>query len=187
MYKKYFPECPVEGPIEPAVEFGHLGLNGAVPKKCAECKNLFEGECTRYIEEVGHYLHLDHGFCGIAGPTDPVFYDDGTITSKVEIPRKCSDCVFLKVEKIKGFYCSKDEEIWGYFSRGLDWGNWKPNSIYISLPLPKFTTKKLILCAENNDLIEFIKEFRRINPGLSISEAREDFQYCRNILAKFKR
>lgn len=52
MHHIYFPVCPVDGPIEPPVRFNLMGLKGAVPKKCSECKHLFEGECTRYIKDV---------------------------------------------------------------------------------------------------------------------------------------
>ena len=122
MQSKYFPACPIDGPIEPPVPFSHAASRGAVPKKCSECEHLFEGECTRYIDEVGHYLHLDHGPCGIDGPTDPVPYEDEFIRAKVEIPRKCSTCVYLAVDRIPGFHCTKDSDKWGDFHRGLDWG-----------------------------------------------------------------
>jgi hypothetical protein len=184
MHKYYFPTCKVDGPIDPPVSFGHLGSRGAVPFKCSKCKYLFEGGCTRYIEEVGRYLHLDHGPCSKTGPTDPVLYEDIFIVSKVEIPRKCSKCVFLKVESIYGFYCSQDKEKWGDFHRGLDWGAWEPNSIYLELPLPKVTTKELSVFAKDNDEISFIKEYRRINPGLTLSEAKNDFARFREILEK---
>jgi len=40
----------------------------------------------------------------------------------------------------------------------------------------------LVLHARNDDLIQFVKEYRRINPKLSIQEAKNDFQEFRNIL-----
>lgn len=106
MHSRYFPPCPVDGPIDPPVAFGHMGSRGAVPAKCGQCRHLFEGECTRFIETVGHYLHLDHGPCGINGPTDPVTYEDEFIKAKVEVPRKCSRCRFLAVHQIFGFHCT---------------------------------------------------------------------------------
>jgi len=184
MYRKYFPKCPVDGPIEPPVAFGHLASRGAVPKKCSNCQHLFEGECIRYIEEVGHYLHLDHGPCGIDGPTDPVTYEDTFITSKVEVPRKCAKCNFLAVDWIFGFHCTKDAGKWGEFHRSLDWGAWEPDCIYLTLPPPKITTKELSRSAQRNDKVAFIKEHRRINPGLSIEEANSDFAHFRRILEK---
>lgn len=182
MYHRYFPSCPVDGPIEPPVQYGHMGSRGAVPKKCSECQNLFEGECIRHIEEVGHYLHLDHGPCGVNGPTDPVYYEDIYIASKVVVPRKCAKCVYLAVDSIYGFHCTKDPEKWGDFHRGLDWGQWEPDDIYLELPLPKVTTRALSMFARCDDLIGFIMEHRRVNPGLSIKEAKADFAHFRSIL-----
>lgn len=184
MHQDYFPPCPVEGLIDPPVPFGHLGLHGAVPQKCAHCKYLFEGSCARYFEEVEHFLHLDHGSCGINGPTDPVLYENEYISSKVEIPRKCARCVFLHIDNIHGFYCHKDKDIWGDFPRGLDWGAWEPDHIYLQLPLPKVTTKALSRFAYENDIVAFIKEHRRINPGLSLQEAKADFAHFCEIFEK---
>src|SRR5262249_6630601 len=115
MHKYYFPQCPIDGPIDPPVAYGHLGFRGAVPRKCSDCKYLFEGSCVRYSDEVQPYRHLDHGYCGIPGPTDPVIYEDSFIVSKVEIPRKCLRCAFLEFSRIRGFGCRKDAEIWGDF------------------------------------------------------------------------
>src|SRR5262249_1237026 len=151
------------------------------------CKYLFEGSCVRYSDEVQPYRHLDHGYCGIPGPTDPVIYEDSFIVSKVEIPRKCLRCAFLEFSRIRGFGCRKDAEIWGDFPRGLDWGTWEPDSIYLSLPLPKVATRAMSLHAKNDDLILFIKEHRRVNPGLSIEEAKDDFKHVRSILARFQK
>ena len=182
MHSRYFPPCPIDGPIEPPVPFGHMLSRGAVPKKCSECQHLFEGECLRYANEVGRYLHLDHGPCGINGPTDPVVYEDKFVTGKVEVPRKCANCVHLAVDRIHGFHCTKDAHKWGDLHRGLDWGAWEPDGVYIELPLPKVTTKKLSICARNNDLVEFVKEHRRVNPGLSVKEAQADFAHFRRVL-----
>ena len=184
MHRKYFPPCPVNGPIEPPVPFGHMLSRGAVPKKCSECENLFEGECIRYFEQVGHYFHLDYGPCGIDGPTDPVVYEDEFIKGKAEIPRKCDTCPHLAVAPICGFYCCKDSDKWGDFHRGLDWGAWRPAFIYLQLPPPKVTTMALSEHAYNNDLPAFTKEHRRINPGLSIGEARTDFKRFRSVIER---
>jgi hypothetical protein len=120
MYQWDFPPCPVDGPIEPPAQFGHLGSRGAVPRKCSECRHLFEGAYTWYSEDIGHYLHLDHGPWGIDGPTDPVIYEDEFVVSNAEIPRKCKKCVFLNVDRILGFHCKKDVSKWGDFHRGLE-------------------------------------------------------------------
>lgn len=184
MYRNQFPKCPVEGPIEPPVPFGHLGLRGAVPQKCITCCNLFEGDCTRYMDEVGHYMELDHGDCGISGPTDPIIYDAWG-DSGTEIPRKCVSCKFLKTGNLYGPYCSKDEDKWGHLRREFDWGTWEPDFISISLPMDKVTTRELVRQARDNNLLEFVKEYRRVNPKISIQEARNDFQEMRPILEKW--
>lgn len=182
MHRRYFPACPVDGPIEPPVPFGHMCSTGAVPQKCASCDHLFEGECTRNIDDVGGYLHLDHGPCGVDGPTDPVVFENEFITSKVEIPRKCSKCRFLAVAPIYGFHCTKDSDKWGDFHRSLDWGSWRPDRIYIQLQLPKVTTKALSEFAFNEDKVAFIEEHRRINPGVSLEEALADYVHFRTVI-----
>jgi hypothetical protein len=136
------------------------------------------------MEEVQRYMHLDHGPCGIPGPTDPVVYEDEFITSKVEVPRKCVKCPFLFTDLIRGFTCRKDTEKWGDCYRGLDWGSWSPDTIYLQLSLPKVTTKELARFARENDLVSFVREHRRVNPGLSLAEARADFARFRELLAR---
>ena len=156
--------------------------NGAIPKKCSSCKHLFEGECTRNIDDVGAYLHLDHGPCGVEGPTDPVVFENEFIQSKVEVPRKCSKCPFLAVAPIYGFHCTKDADKWGDFHRSLDWGAWRPDRIYIQLQRPKVTTKALSEYAFTQDQVAFIREYRRINPGLSLKEAKSDYAHFRTVI-----
>lgn len=134
------------------------------------------------MAEVGHYLHLDYGPCGIAGPTDPVTYEDAFVAAKVEVPRKCATCVHLECDRVHGFFCSKDREKWGDFHRSLDWGAWAPDFVYLELPLPKVTTMDLSRFAYQNDLVAFVREYRRINPGSSLAEAREDFEKFRRII-----
>lgn len=178
MHRFYFPACQVEGPIEPPVPFHH-GSQGCIPNKCSTCARMFEGECIRDVERLQRYMHLDYGPCGIDGPTDPVLYEDQFIASKVEIPRKCSDCTFLYYDSIRGFECRKDKDKWGDFPRGLDWGSWQPDRIYVELPYPKITTKVLVDAMYSGDQIAFLKEYRRINPSLPYSEAKEDFARLR--------
>ncbi len=184
MHNLYFPSCPVEGPIEPPVSFNHLGISGAIPNKCGHCEMMFEGVCTRAMERLQRYMHLDYGPCGIPGPTDPVIYEDPFVRSRVEVPRKCSRCRFLIHDSIHGFTCKKDSEKWGRYHRGLDWGAWSPERIDFNLPHPKLTTKVLLDCVYTEDLSGFIKEHRRINPGLSMQEAKEDFTLMRNLVVQ---
>jgi hypothetical protein len=179
MHKLYFPACPVEGPIDPPVPFGHMATRGAIPNKCGSCGLQFEGGCVRFMDKLQRYMHLDYGPCGISGPTDPVIYEDTFIRSKVEIPRKCSRCHFLFYDNIFGFTCKKDAEKWGDCYRGLDWGAWRPERIYFNLPHPKITSQALMDAAHEDDVIAFVKEYRRVNPGTPIQEARENFSTLR--------
>ena len=178
MHRYYFPRCHVDGPIEPPVEFNY-GYQGAIPKKCSGCEHQFEGECLRGGEQVGRYLKLDYGPCGLPGETDPVLYENEFIQSKKTIPRKCGQCVYLKYGEIRGFYCGKDSEKWGDRGRGLDWGNWQPDVVYFDLPLPKVTTHKMCEAVSSDALIDFVAEYRRVNPGRSIEEAKNDFALMR--------
>ena len=179
MYRNYFPRCTVEGPYEPPVEYCGMGMRGFIPKKCDCCDNLFEGGCLRGGDPAGRYLHLDFGPCGINGNTDPVGYEDKHIVSKVKVPRKCRPCVHLVYDHIYGFTCKKDSSKWGGIYRGLDWGNWQPDVVYFDLPPPKITTAEMCKCVSSSDLVPFIKEYRRVNPGLSIEEAKSDFALMR--------
>ena len=159
-----------------------MGTRGAIPNKCGSCSHMFEGECTRFSAELQRFMHLDYGPCGITGPTDPVTYEDTFIRSKVEIPRKCARCCFLFHNSIYGFTCRKDSEKWGGCFRGLDWGAWRPDRLYLDLPPPKVSSKTLMDHAYANDLGQFVIEHRRLNPGLSLIEARSDFARIRQII-----
>lgn len=156
----------------------------AVPKKCYECKNLFEGGCTRFFEEVKEYLRLDYDFCGVDGSTNPIMYEDKFVKSKVYIPKKCRTCKHLNIDGNWGFSCNKDSKIWGAFPRGLDWGTWEPDSVYIELKFPKKTTKTLISLVKKNKLVNFIKEYRKINKNYSIEEAKKDYNFIASKLRK---
>ncbi|HPY42668.1 MAG TPA: hypothetical protein PLM98_19235, partial [Thiolinea sp.] len=94
----------------------------------------------------------------------------------------CATCYFLQNDPIKGFYCNKDKHVWGFFDRGLDWGVWEPDTVYIALPLPKVTTKLLRQYAHQDNQNEFIREYRRVNPGRSLKEAKEDFEFMKKKL-----
>ena len=131
MHRNNFPPCPVEGPIEPPVPFAHGGTEGAVPAKCASCEHFFEGSCNRAEALVDGFLHLDFGSCGIEGPTEPVHIQNRHLQSVVEVPRKCTSCVHLTYDFVRGFTCFQDREKWGDFDRGLDWGDWEPERIQV--------------------------------------------------------
>ncbi len=184
MHRDYFPACPVDGPILPGVPFVHLASAGAVPRKCSTCSHLFEGECTRALETRGAYLRLDHGPCGVAGPTDPVPYENGYFSAKVTIPRKCAGCSHLVIDRQRGFDCEKDRSIWGDWMRGLDWGTWRPERIYLALRGSKVTTRAMADAVYDDDLVEFVRESRRVNPDVSIAETKRDFADLRQRIAR---
>ena len=106
-------ECPVSGPQEP-VPYNHVGLSGAIPKKCNGCEFHFEGECKKITNRL---LRLDYGPCGIVGSKELVRHP------KVfrGIPKKCSTCKHLAEDTIRKLICTKDPDIWGEFQRGLDY------------------------------------------------------------------
>ena len=114
-----FPRCEVRGAFDP-VEFGHMVSVGAVPKKCSECRHLFEGECTR---NGPTYMALDHGPCPVTGPTTPT-----RVSAPREdlLPAKCVECEHLAFDRLWGFHCIADRQIWRDFPRSLDWGDERP-------------------------------------------------------------
>lgn len=185
MYKFYFPKCPVEGSIDPPVEFGHMCLEGHIPNKCSTCEHLFEGECLRYIDLLGRYLHLDYGPCGVVGETDPVEIETPSSQSKLRVPKKCAQCQHLIHDSIYGFTCQHEAEKWGHFHRGFDWGDWKPDEVSTEL-WGKTTTDEMCQCVSNNNLIGFVREYRQVNHGSSIKEAKEDFALMREKLKEVR-
>lgn len=172
MHTDAFPPCPVHGPILPAVPHGYIG--GAIPQKCSTCELEFEGSCQRAMSQLGRFLSLDYGPCRVNGSTQPVRYENQFITSRVDVPEKCTTCRFLTYLSVYGFRCGEDAEIWGRPLKTLDWGSWHPEFIYVELPQPKITTRPLIERLWQRDLLGFLKEYRRVNPDTALSEARED-------------
>ena len=191
MHSRSFPPCSVDGPIEPPVPYGHGASTGAVPTKCSRCEWLFEAECLRYHDDVGHYLRLDHGPCGVDGPTNPVPYradeeksgtQDG---APLEVPRKCTSCAHLGHHPEAGVACLLDREKWGDFPRSFDWGSWKPDGIHVRLPVSEAASRTLSHLARKNDLLAFVRDYRKLQPHRSIQEARADFARIRRIQDKF--
>jgi len=174
MLSRYFPRCPVDGPVEPAIPYAHLGSRGAVPYKCSSCEHLFEGECTR--EAARGYMALDHGPCPVDGPTDPVQYEDSFMISKVEVPRKCASCPSLQVDAIRGFTCKRNAETWGDFPRGLDWGAWSPTIPLLTVASRYRSSRELVDAAVRNDRSAFLRIFRTLNPDVALEEGRGAFE-----------
>ena len=128
MIEKYFPKCPIAGPILPPAPFGHGVSIGAVPNKCGSCSMLFEGECLRHPDR---YMHLDHGPCPFPGVTSPIRYSFSCEDKhfSVQVPSKCITCAYLKNDSIYQAFCSHDSDVWGDFHRSLDWGEWEPDEV----------------------------------------------------------
>jgi hypothetical protein len=181
MHINYFPACPVDGPIEPLVYYKYSGT--FVPNKCSTCKHFFEASCNRVFAAGGnHWMELDFGPCGIDGPTDPIKFEIDLFISKVTIPRKCRQCEYLKVDLSWGFQCRKTQFRGGTL-RGLDWGSWIPDKAYLELPPGKNTSREMSESVHQNNWDLFLKEYQFYNSGLSIEEAKRDFQFLRNKLS----
>lgn len=174
MYRIVIPRCEIEGPRDP-VSFNHMGLQGAVPRKCSTCNFLFEGGCLRAMEQTSTYVALDHGPCPVIGNESPVEYESRFIKSKVFIPEKCSSCVNLEFDFIRGFICNYKRSDWGEFPRELDWGSWSPEFPNIGLRSGKSVSQEVLKAVINNNEVEAIKAFRSDHKNITIKEAREAF------------
>lgn len=174
MYRKAFPKCEVEGPLDP-VEWGHMGSTKSIPRKCFECDKQFEGECIRAVEQVQGYLSLDYGPCKQYGNCEPKLVEDQFIKSKVYVPAKCVRCSHLEYHSIFGFACHEDEEIWGPYGKTLDWGHWSPELPNIGLESGKLVSTELLDAVKRNEKVEAIKIFRTLNPGTNIKEGGEAY------------
>jgi len=169
------PRCEVEGPLDP-VPFEHLGIKGAVPRKCSTCRFLFEGECTRVMGQIAGYLSLDHGPCPIRGKTLPVLYETEYIRSKVFVPEKCASCHDLKYDPVSGFVCNYEREVWGAFPRELDWGNWSPEYPNLGLESGRSVSVPVMKAVAAGREVDAIKAFRADHKDATFKEAREAFR-----------
>ena len=175
MFRRAFPRCPVVGPIRPGVRFNHLGCEGSVPTKCADCESLFEGECVRGFASVGTYLLLDYGPCSRLGPTQPVLVAASHGTVDLAVPSKCLDCPNLQTDSIHGASCDSESEFWGRFPRSLDWGTWSPDRPYAVLASPLKTDMSMVEAALKDDRAVFIAAHRKANPGRSVADCIADY------------
>jgi hypothetical protein len=170
MHRKAFPFCTVSGPLDP-VPFGHLGLHGAIPRKCSQCAHSFEGSCLRAMDSLHRYLELDYGFCGIDGDTEPVALDYPDVDPDLEVPRKCSTCPYLRPDQVHGVVCTKDSDVWGHLSRSLDWGLRASGVVVPGAPGVQVTLRFVRLAAIGDD-IGALREFRASNPNASLATGR---------------
>lgn len=173
MYKSVFPRCTVSGSVEP-VQYSHF-ISGAVPSKCRHCNYLFEGGCTRAMEQVQGYLSLDHGPCPVKGPTDPVLVETRYYVSKVYVPSKCSSCRHLFLESYGGFVCNFERVKWGDFPRTLDWGSWSPEHPNLGLESGRSVSVEILQAVKEKNEAIAIKAFRAVHSDATFKEAREAF------------
>lgn len=150
-------------------------MTGAVPAKCRTCENLFEGGCTRAIEQVKWYLALDHGPCPVRGSTKPVTVETDYYTSKVFVPEKCQHCQFLELEKSRGFVCNFERPKWGAFPRTLDWGAWSPDHPNLGLKSGRSVPIGVLQAVAEQQEGRAIKEFRAAHPDATFKEARDAY------------
>ena len=184
MYRQAFPRCPVVGSVRPGVLFGHGGVEGSVPSKCADCDELFEGGCTRGSTSVGTYLVLDHGPCSRGGATHPALLDASYGVGDLSVPSKCVVCPHLQIDSIQGVYCGSDSETWGRFPRSLDWGTWSPRVPWAVLPQPLRTETSMVESALEDDRAGFITAHRKANPGRSVADCIADYlELCERLNA----
>jgi len=181
MFRQVLPRCTVTGPVDP-VPYSHL-INGAIPRKCGACKNLFEGGCRRAFEQVEHYLALDHGACPVKGPTNPVQVETEFFVSKVQVPEKCSTCRHLKLDPPWGFVCNFEHERWGDFPRTLDWGAWSPEHPNLGLKSGRSITPEMLNAVAIRQEALAIKVFRATHTDATFHEAREAYA---ELLAKLE-
>jgi hypothetical protein len=153
------------------IPFGHGGFVGAVPRKCSECSNLFEGSCLREMKSRGRYKELDYGACGIAGDTSPVALERSDASRALEVPRKCSTCQYLRGHEVHEVVCTKDVALWGQFSRTLDWGVRAPGVLIPPVADLQITLRFVRLVAECDDTAA-LREFRTANPNESLASGK---------------
>jgi hypothetical protein len=182
MHRQAFPSCTVPGPLDP-VPYAHLASRGAIPRKCSQCEHSFEGSCLRAADSLHRYLNLDHGFCGIAGDTEPVRVERSGVPVDLEAPRKCSTCMYLRPDSIRGVVCTKDGEVWGDFSRSLDWGIYAPDVVVPSVAGLQITLLFARLAAGGDDA-SALQEFRKANPNASIATGK---RLCAQVRASIRR
>ena len=170
MYRRSFPKCTIEGSLEPA-SFGHMVLSGSVPKKCTDCKSLFEGSCVRALEIVEDYLQLDYGSCPVQGETSPVEKIAGEYNCIYFVPIKCNKCEFLTYDDIRGFICGYQKDIWKDFPRTLDWGAWSPKFTPMSIEGKVTSTDYVTDLVLKGNKAAAVKELQRIYPPLTLDAA----------------
>lgn len=173
MYRTVFPHCTVVGSVQP-VPYNHF-IKGAIPMKCQDCQHLFEGGCTRAMDQVQHYLSLDHGSCPVKGSTKPVLVETKYYKSKVYVPEKCRTCSDLHFDKVHGFVCNLDRTLWGAFPRTLDWGSWSPEHPNLGLQSGRSVSQEVLSAISAQNEVQAIKAFRRSHPDATIKEARDAY------------
>lgn len=152
-----------------------MAITGAVPRKCGDCRFLFEGECTRATDQVQGYLALDHGPCPIPGNPTPTLVVTDPPFGTVSIPTKCRTCAHLQTDPIRGFTCGYERERWGAYPRTLDWGDWSPELPNVGLASGRPVSPAVLRAAAAGHEVQAINAFRADFPEATIAEARHAF------------
>lgn len=174
MYRRAFPACEVDGPVDP-VPFSHMLSTGAIPRKCASCRFFFEGECTRAADQGLALLALDHGPCPVLGDTTPTPVDTGLPLGTVSIPAKCRTCEHLEASPVRGFTCRFERDRWGALPRALDWGTWTPELPNLGLASGRPVSLPLLRAVAAGNEAEAVRAFRADFPEATFAEARGAF------------
>jgi len=195
MYRKSFPKCKVEGDTTPLFEGLKTDLWYAVPKKCSTCEYLMEGSCTRNIEQMAGYLHLDAGSCGINGNTKPIAIDEIPKGNPIFVPEKCVNCEFMSRTDYNEYACKKDADLWGSHYRTFDWGDWQPDypvvgirrlanlvEDYLGDKSEAVITREIILLIQNKKHTAAMKLYKDLNKCETIREALDAIELIREKL-----
>jgi hypothetical protein len=188
MYRESFPKCKVQGEQDPSSMRTHMTIKFAVPKKCLACEFLFEGECTRGIDQMDGYLRLDTGPCNVQGSTQPVVAGETSSGNELFIPKKCKACPLLDFDSIRGFVCTQDKHLWGDGFRDLDWESWTPDVPNIGLSRyvnrgkyrvhigPAVVTQEIIKLIQEGKKTKALIIYRKLNDIEYIKEAKDDIE-----------
>ena len=196
MYQKSFPKCEIKGDQSPSPKRHHMLSSFAVPNKCMDCEFSFEGECIRGMELTGGYLRYDYGNCGIEGKTEAMAIKVLNTGMEIFVPNKCVNCKFLTNDKLRGYVCSKDKNLWGDTFRDFDWGDWKPKYPNIGLSKTSYDeeirnylghvaiTEEVIDYILDGQKTKALKIYRELNKISTIKEAKKDIDEIEKKLKK---
>lgn len=94
-----------------------------------------------------------------------------------ECPAKCVACEFFDSGRKLGPRCTRDPSFG--FSGCLDWGDWKPRFVTVSLPLERKYDDSMMLAAFEGRELDFACQHRAKNP--ESSDAEQDYLHVRKV------